>query len=499
MVYPSRGISFVAIPPIGLAYVAAALEDAGHRIGLVDGIAQWSDKFYSATYGGRLLGINGGTTQAIAEAVPRDTEIVGISCMFMHQWPLVRDLIADIRKQMPTCTIVLGGEHATGAAELILHQSSADFVVLGEGEETVVELVNALQQKQVRFDNIAGLAIRNPDPARTRPRARIRSTPTAARPAWHLVDVEVYMRRKLFHGPSLGKSMPIMATRGCPYQCTFCTSPQMWTTTWLARDPKDVVDEMRQYYFKYGATDFQFVDLTAILKRSWILEFCDALNQAKLPGITWQLPSGTRSEAIDNDVAKRLVESGCKVMTYAPESGSTRILKQIKKKVHLPRMYKSIRAARQAGMTVECFVILGFPGETMRDVLATYWFLMQTAWLGVESTPIAAYRPTPGSEMGDHMAAQGSLTWTDEVFVDLVESAAIWGGRSYNWRWSDRTLATIRLLGYMVFFATAFAVRPWRPFRILNNMRRGIQTSKLEKSLLELRQRKAPASLGPQT
>src|SRR6476620_3967712 len=124
--------------------------------------------------------------------------------------------------------------------------------------------------------------------------------------------------------------MPMIATRGCPYQCTFCSNPEMWTTRWYAREPGKVLDEIQLYMDKYAATNFDFYDLTAIVKRSWIIQFTNEILTRKMK-FTWQLPSGTRSEAIDDEVSRLLYASVCWNMSSAPESGSPEVLKRIKK------------------------------------------------------------------------------------------------------------------------------------------------------------------------
>ncbi len=157
--------------------------------------------------------------------------------------------------------------------------------------------------------------------------------------------------------------MPMLATRGCPYECTFCSNPEMWTTRWIARNPTKVLDEMQLYQERYGATNFDFYDLTAIVKRSWIIEFTQMILDRKMQ-FTWQLPSGTRSEAIDGEVSRLLYESGCRNMSYAPESGSPEVLKRIKKVVKLDRLEKSVRGAVNSKLNVKLNIIMGFPNES---------------------------------------------------------------------------------------------------------------------------------------
>jgi len=307
-----------------------------------------------------------------------------------------------------------------------------------------------------------------------------------ARPAWHLVRIADYMRKARFHGPSNGSSMPIMATRGCPYQCTFCTSPAMWTTKWIARDPQDVVDEMSSYRETYGARDFQFVDLTAIVKKDWILAFCDALSARGWTDVTWLLPSGTRSEAIDEEVASRLVATGCKLLTYAPESGSLAVLKRIKKKVNLDRMKQSIRGARRAGARVECFLIIGFPDETLREILQTYLFILQLVWIGVDSIGYSGYRPVPGTEISDRLVAEDGLHYGDDVYLSLMKSTSFFQSVSWSRRFSNLQLSLLRVFGLALFYGGRFLSRPWVLPILVRNVLARRQSTKLDRVFIDL-------------
>src|SRR5262249_24931661 len=147
--------------------------------------------------------------------------------------------------------------------------------------------------------SVPGIAfIRHGEGVRTPHRERVRSVDQIPRAAWDLTPIENYLAGGLSYGVSTGRTMPIFATRGWPYQCTFCSNPVILTTRWYARSPKDVADEIQSYVSLYRADNFDFYDLTATLKKDWIKEFCQELIDRKL-NITWQLPAGTRSEAID--------------------------------------------------------------------------------------------------------------------------------------------------------------------------------------------------------
>ena len=172
----------------------------------------------------------------------------------------------------------------------------------------------------------------------------------------------------------------------------------MWTTRWQARSPQKVFDEMTKYITKYNAQNFDLYDLTAIVKKKWIVEFCDLIIDSGLK-FTWQLPSGTRSEAIDAEVVDKLWLSGCRNMNYAPESGSPTVLKRIKKRVSLPRLFDSMKAAISRGLNVKINMIFAFPEDTRREMLSNFAFGIKCAWLGVQDSSFIPYVPYPGSEL----------------------------------------------------------------------------------------------------
>jgi anaerobic magnesium-protoporphyrin IX monomethyl ester cyclase len=258
-------------------------------------------------------------------------------------------------------------------------------------------------------------------------RAGVRRTPARARrrqvddivwPAWDLLPLEAYIDRHQMHGVNRGRPMPVLGTRGCPYQCTFCSSPQMWTTRWIARDPESLLDEMEHYMARYGADDFHFQDLTAIVDRRWILDFTRAIERRGLR-FTWQLPSGTRSEAIDAEVARALFRSGCRNLAYAPESGSDAIRKQVKKRVKIDAMLQSIRSTLAAGLSVSCFFVVGFPDDTDETLGETLALVGELARLGVHDVGVAKFSPYPGSRLFEELRASGRIALDDDYFLGL--------------------------------------------------------------------------------
>jgi radical SAM superfamily enzyme YgiQ (UPF0313 family) len=417
-------------------------------------------------------------------------DLIGVSCMFSQDWPEIRRLIQLVRRRFPGVPIVAGGEHITATGDFTLTSTpEVDVCVIGEGEETIVELAAAVDRR-ASFDAIPGLLLRGPDGNRsTGPRTRIRDLDDLPWPAWDLVPLENYLNNGLGYGVNRGRSMPMIATRGCPYQCTFCSNPEMWTTRWYARDPEHVLDEIQAYQDKYGATNFDFYDLTAIVKRSWIIQFTNRILERKML-FTWQLPSGTRSEAIDDEVSRLLYASGCRNMSYAPESGSPEVLKRIKKVVKLDRLEASVLGAVRNRLNVKLNIIMGFPGETRHELSQTVGFLARMGVAGVHDMSISLFSPYPGSELYHELRAAGAIPeLSDEYFLGLGAYKDFSQCHSYTEGLSPRTLNVYRILGFVVFYGTQYTVRPWRVAQLLVNLARQRQESRLDKSLQDLAHR----------
>jgi radical SAM superfamily enzyme YgiQ (UPF0313 family) len=404
--------------------------------------------------------------------------------MFSQEWPLARDLILGLRARFPDAVLIAGGEHVTAAGEYSLRDCRAiDYAVVGEGDETLVELLETLEAGGDVADVDGIIHLEGEAMVRTKPRRRLRNVDELPRPAWDLVPIEAYLANGLNHGVSSGRTMPLLATRGCPYSCTFCSNPGMWTTRWYARSPLEVADEMESYVKEYKADNFDFYDLTAIVKKAWIVEFCQELIRRKLD-ITWQLPAGTRSEAIDDDVTPLLARAGHRNLVYAPESGSPRVLKAIKKRVDLSRMLESMRSACRNSLSIKLNLIIGLPMETRRDIFATYWLMAKAAWIGVDDAMLSTFIPYPGSRLFAELQECGRIEQlSDDFFYDLSSEGSVGHVESYSAHVGPRALLAYKLFGMLLFYSLSHLFHPTRIFRTIWNVHRNEHETRLEKAL----------------
>jgi radical SAM superfamily enzyme YgiQ (UPF0313 family) len=475
--------------PLGPAYLAATLEAAGYRAEVVDGIGEGLSQIRLSEDG--RLKFQGLTTKEIVRRIGPETRVLGVSLMFSQGWVEARALIRAIKQAYPDLVVVLGGEHPSAMPEYVLRDCpEADYVVTGEGEIALLELVWR-HLGELDVDCIPGLARIDEDGAFVHQQTgrRIVDFANLPRPAWHLCEIESFFEGSWFHGIPYGRNMLILATRGCPYQCTFCSNPSMWTTRYMMRPPADVVDEIEWLVSTYGANSLDFEDLTAIVKKEWTLEFCNEIKSRKLD-IVWQLPSGTRSEALDSETLQALYDTGCRLLVYAPESGSERSLEIVKKKVKLDRLTASLKEALRIGHTGKINLIVGFPHETRVDCWKTILYAARVALLGAHDCLISAFTPYPGSELFEELRRDGTIPRIDDgYFEDLLLQFDATVDKSYCRHVGPRELAYYRVLGMGLFYLISFVRSPRRGLRVFAALRnrQGFQPrTVLEQKLAEM-------------
>jgi len=481
IVVPAHNLTTMFTPPLGLAYIAGSLRGAGHDVVVVDALGESLDTRHVVRNDCFLYGLSPEETLG---RIPADTDIIGVSIGFSFEWPFCRDLINAIREKFPKALIIGGGEHVTAVPQQSLEDSGMDIGVLGEGEETATVVANAYRNGNFDPALIDGIAYKSADGKAVvnERRARQRNLDAIPLPAWDLVPLENYLERGMGFGVNRGRSMPLLGSRGCPYQCTFCSNPSMWTTRWIARDADLLLDEMQHYQDTYGIQNFDFYDLTAIVKKSWIVDFCNKIEERGMT-FTWQLPSGTRSEAIDEEVSELLHRSGCRNLSYSPESGSKGVLQRIKKKISTDSVIASIASATRQKMYVKSNIIFGFPGETLKEVLESYVFIARMAIAGAYDIAIWAFSPYPGSELFNQIAEEKGLVLDDAYYDSLRSYADTSRTLSYSEHFSDKTLKKLRWIGTALFYGTAWLVRPTRPFKMVWNIMHDHQETRSEMAL----------------
>ena len=483
--------------PLGLAYIAAALRKAGHDISAVDAVGEAPDQ---TTPGLRKqLTALGLTPEQIVERLDPEADAFALTNMWSFSWPVVREVLIQMKARYPDKPIVCGGEHFTGLPDYSMEQAPIDYIVLGEGEEGAVEIFAMLEKhlagEEVDFGSVAGLWYLDADgkPIKSlAARARNKAVDDIPWPAWDLFDLKAYDERRLVTGIHYGMSVPIFATRGCPYQCTYCSSPNMWTTKWYARDPKDVADEIEHYTKEYKANNFPFHDLTAILKKDWILSFCKELYERGLhEKIVWQLPSGTRVEVIDEEVAMWLAKTNGKSLNYAPESGSKATRERIMKRMKDEALFRAVKSAAKYKLNVTAFFVAGFPEDTKGDLKQTVKLARKLARLGITDMAFGFFFPIPNTQLYHQLKDEGRIELNDDFLLTPIfaNEAKVKEANNYSYTMTAKQLTRWRYWTLLNFYSISYGMRPWRLASTLWNAMRGREESKMQTFLVDIRRK----------
>jgi radical SAM superfamily enzyme YgiQ (UPF0313 family) len=262
----------------------------------------------------------------------------------------------------------------------------------------------------------------------------------------------------------------------------------MWTTKWYARDPVNVVDEIQHYHETYGADNFPFQDLTAIIKKDWVIAFCKELISRDL-SINWQMPTGTRCDVIDEEVARLLYESNGRWLSYAPESGSERTRKLIKKRMKTTSLMRAVESSVSAGLNVTAFFVIGFPHDTPEDLRESVKLVRKLGRMGVIDIAVAFFFPIPATELYHQLIESGRIELSDDFLMTpiFVHDKSLSDDRNYCDHISSRRLTLYKYWIVANFYANAWITHPKRPFQLLVGLIRGREDSKMGTFLNEWR------------
>lgn len=408
-------------PPIVLASVAAVLEKK-HIVSIIDAPTEGWRNLAELDESKYRVGLS---AENIAERVRGwSPDVVVIEIPFSGWSKTAFEVVDAIKNAKEDIVVVLMGQHPTARPEACLSEPNVDFVVVGEPENTVSELVDALALGNQDFKGVDGLGFKeNGKTKLTDKRAFIQNLDSLPFPARHLLPMEVY-NEAVKENPLRGEiSKPwtiITTTRGCPYSCVFCSVCILWGRTWRARSPKNVIDELEQVVKTYGVKQVDFYDENMTLDKKRMAEICNLIVERGLH-IEWFTPNGVRADTLDEPLLRKMKKSGCKKIRVAPESGVQRIVNEvIGKNLDLKRVEQAVVLCKKVGIKVGCFFVLGVIGETKADIEETIKFAYKLRSLGADSLIFSIAMPLYGTELYEQAKESGYLR---EGFCDYALAA----------------------------------------------------------------------------
>jgi anaerobic magnesium-protoporphyrin IX monomethyl ester cyclase len=393
---PANDRSVFRFPPLGICYLASSLMQARYEVELLD-----------CTFMGKA--------EALEKALAAKAEAVGIYCMVTMQ----EDCIWLARQLRPTVHLLMvGGPLPTCDANAFIHDF--DVVVRGEGEATVLELLQAFADG-LDFSAIAGITMLRKtntgsqgvdEIVSTHDRLFNKNLDTLPFPARQLLPNQSYIQ---FGKKKYGYSITtVMSTRGCPYECEFCSNV-IFGSSYRERSAVNVVDEVEQA-LACGYDRISFADDVFTLRKKRVLEVCE---QIKRRGLQFYWECLARVDSLDDATYVEMYKAGCRRVYFGIESGDNTILKLMNKKITSEEAKHAVLAAHQAGLEVGAFFILFYPGETNQTVLNTLHF---TTTLPLDYLGLTMPYPLPGTALYERVRGQIKREWNpgESVFGSHV-------------------------------------------------------------------------------
>ena len=361
-------------PPLGTLYAASWLRQHGYEVALFDAMLAESEDEWA---------------DALDEHNPQYAILYEDNFNYLSKMCLLRMREAafkmiDMAKSRG-CVVILCGADATDHYTEYLERG-ADYCLIGEGEETLIELLNQLSGGN-EVGQVVGAVSRQTSNVKRRP--DISDLDKLPFPAWDLVDVEKYRAIWLKrHGYF---SMNMVTTRGCPYHCNWCAKP-IWGQRYNSRSPENVAAEMKWLKENFAPDHIWFADDILGLKPNWIEKFASLLQEADavIPFKCLQ-----RADLVNEKTARALAQAGCKTVWLGAESGSQKILDAMEKGDKVDDIYNAARLLRQNGIEVGFFLQFGYPDETWEDVQRTLKMVRECA---PDDIGISVSYPLPGTK-----------------------------------------------------------------------------------------------------
>lgn len=397
--------------PLGLGYLASILRDQHHNVAIYQADAPAStdelfaydkksifhsrveaqDRYFQAISSPKHPVWN--EVRGVITAFNPD--IVGISLLTPEFASALRvsKIIKDLK---PECLLIWGGVHPSILPETCLEHKEVDLVVIGEGEMTFLEITYEMTKSNQDFNKIKGIAYKkNSQIIRTPPRPMIPNLDSLPFPAR---DLLLFPERN-----SLNPWQSIIASRGCPWRCTFCTSKEFWGKGVRFRSSANIADELEMMKKEFSSSYFTFWDDAFTIKKELVFDLCDEIMKRRLK-VLWK--TATRADLINETMLKAMKKAGCVQLELGVESGSPSVLEAIHKDINLDQVREALDLIKKIGISAGTFFMAGFPNETRNDLLSTWEFMRS-----IYSTDIVLniFDPMPGSSLFDECIELGLI------------------------------------------------------------------------------------------
>lgn len=403
--------------PLGALSVAAYMEKKGHEVAIFDSLL-YRDNIGDKTHFGASLERIG---RIVKECKP---DIIGVTNLFSTQMEKALKITEYIKSIYPHAKIVVGGPHATARPEEFLASPSIDIAVIGEGELTLASIADHYANK-ISIDNVNGIAYLKEGKIKINKPEYIQELDSIPYPAYHLVDLEKYFDQHMkgegtrindvFYEPK--REMTMITSRGCPYECIFCSIHPTMGYKFRYNSPEYVIGHIELLINKYNVELIHFEDDNLTLNQPRFEKILDLIMKRKLK-FSWDTPNGVRADALNFNLLKKAKFTGITQLRVAVESANQEFLNTVvKKKLDINKVIETASFCQQLKIPLAAFYIIGFPEETLENIKETTDFAYKMMKEYDVKPHLNLCMPLVGTEMYDIAKEKGYLLTEDYVGV----------------------------------------------------------------------------------
>lgn len=387
LIYPNSPTHYV-VPPIGLGYLASALRRTGFDVGILDGIKEKLD------------------LAKLEEAVKRlKPDIIGIQ-VFSCDAHTVRDYVSKIREIDKNILVIVGGAHVSGVGKDVFNYfNGIHFAIAGEAETAFPMLLKKINAGEKGLENVPGLIYKKGDAIISNAPKFEENLDELGFPAWDLMDPRTYPQAPqgaVFRNWPIA---PILTSRGCPYRCTYCAGHLTTGYNIRFRSVESVLKEIEMLYNDYGVREIHIIDDNFTFKRERAVQICNGITSRGL-NISLTFPNGVRLDTLDEELLQLLKKAGCYSITLGIESGSQKILNDMKKSLKLEIVEEKVALINKVGIDIMAFFIVGYPTETRETILKTIAFAKR---LKIKRAHFSTFLPLPNTEATQTLIKDGII------------------------------------------------------------------------------------------
>lgn len=383
-------------PPLGLGYIAAVLESMGIEVKIVDCLLEgWNNRIPVSNEIIRIGLSEDRITEIIREFNP---DIISVNSQFTRQYKNAHAIYRLAKLINPEIITIAGGAHPSVMPEFALQDQNLDFVIIGEGEQAINELVSALSTDPTKVPSIDGLGYKVDGSIHINPKTHfIEDLDSILSPSWHLMNVERYFGLDVCHGKrTCTRFFSIITSRGCPARCVFCTAFNVWGRRYRARSVQNVVDEIKFLKTHYDIEELLIEDDNFTFDVQRAEQICNQIIEDKL-NIRFDTPNGIAAYKLSPELLLKMKMAGFERINLAIESGNQdALLKRIKKPLRLEKVKEIIEYCQSINLDVGAFFIVGIPGTSIGQMWDNYRFCRK---LKLFEPFISVATPYPGSDL----------------------------------------------------------------------------------------------------